>query len=164
MVTGLRQIWRRYHKTSSIGPKFKNFEEIRKYVETPRWSVTEFLEQGSGVTSRSLPSTSIIERLLRLSGLPVQNIEEYREILGKQLMFLDKLETLDVCKEIDPKHARLMVRENKALGYEELMQLAQDQHQDEKLGETSGSWEGVKFANESKQGFYVLHEALMKRQ
>ncbi|SCV01025.1 LANO_0F09780g1_1 [Lachancea nothofagi CBS 11611] len=149
---------------SAIGPRFRDMTEIKKYVESPKWAVEEFLKQDDKEQIQHLPSEETVKRLLKLSGLPLENFDSIRNQLGRQLLFLDKLMTLDVDENIDPNHARILERHPQPLRYEELFRLAHNQRQEKSLGETDGSWESIKLATQSENGFYVLREALMKRE
>ncbi|CEP60587.1 glutamyl-tRNA(Gln) amidotransferase subunit F LALA0_S01e14312g [Lachancea lanzarotensis] len=154
-------LFTRSYRRSSIGPKFKDLAEIKQYVATPQWSINEFMEQDTNV--QELPSVEMVERLLKLSGLPLQDAESLRSKLGHQLVFLDKLLTLDVKEDTDPKNARILPRSFKPLEFEDLVNAAENQIQDVSLGERSGSWESVKLANKKQDGFFVLRESLLKR-
>ncbi|SCU84955.1 LAFA_0D13036g1_1 [Lachancea sp. 'fantastica'] len=161
MRTKFGTLFYRTYRRSSVGPKFKSLAEIKQYVATPQWSIGEFMEQDKNV--QELPSLEMVERLLKLSGLPLQDAESLRSKLGHQLMFLNKLLTLDVKEDTDPKNARILPRYSRSLEFEDLDNAVKTQVQDQTLGEKSGSWESVKLAHENRDGFYVLRETLMKR-
>ncbi|SCV04315.1 LAME_0H17480g1_1 [Lachancea meyersii CBS 8951] len=154
-------ISKRGYRRSTVGPQFRDLAEIKKYVATPQWSIGDFMEQDTNV--QELPSVETVERLLKLSGLLPKDVESLRRKLGHQLVFLDKLVTLDVNEKTDPKNARLLPRNPKPLEYDDLIHAAQNQVKDASLGEISGSWDSVELAKNSKDGFYVLRKAFMKR-
>ncbi|CAR23277.1 glutamyl-tRNA(Gln) amidotransferase subunit F [Lachancea thermotolerans CBS 6340] len=146
-----------------IGPRLKNLDEIKEYLGKPTWSVEKYLQSSSNGETQP-PSRETVEKLLKLSGLPNENVEMFQATLGKQLAFINKVQSLPVDESLDPSHARIIDRNSEALDYESLSCSVEQQEteKDSKMGEVGGSWDGTGLAAISENGFYVLREGLLK--
>ncbi|CUS23592.1 LAQU0S10e03994g1_1 [Lachancea quebecensis] len=146
-----------------VGPRLKSLAEIKDYVGKPTWSVEEYL-QTSSTSKAQPPSRKDVEKLLKLSGLPNENVEVFQATLGKQLAFINKVQSLPVDESLDPSHARIIDRNPEALDYESLSHSVgqQEAQKDKEIGEVGGSWDSTGLAAISENGFYVLREGLLK--
>ena len=141
-------------------------DQIKNYISKPVWSVHEYLGTNVREGKLELPSVDVVKKLLRLSGLPLEGakIEEIQLRLAKQLSFINKLHNIPVEGEKHTKEydARLMQRETRQLSYAKLLEGIKYQKQDAELGEVSGSWKPTGLAVESKNGYFVVKEGLLK--
>lgn len=151
---------------AKIGKKFENMHQIKNYISKPVWSVHEYLDTNVREGKLELPPVDAVKKLLRLSGLPLEGakIEEIQLRLAKQLSFINKLHNIPVEREEHTKEydARLMQRETTQLSYAKLLEGIKYQKQDAELGEVSGSWKPTGLAVESKNGYFVVKEGLLK--
>lgn len=147
---------------ASIGPKFQTKEQVKEYLSKASWSIEDYLPKNSA-TEEQLPPKETVERLLKLSGLPSQDISEMQRRLANQLAFIDILHDLPVPDGTDASNARSVPRTGKPISYDQLLELSENEtDKDESLGERSGSWESTKLSQISKNGYFVVREGLMK--
>lgn len=161
MRLGTRQYGQKV--SARVGPKFRNLTEIKDYLARPCWSVAENIQISSKEGMRIVPKATV-EKLLKLSGLPIKDVEGFQQKLGRQLAFIDQLQSLPVGENVDPSHARMMKREPVPLEFDQLMEsiLQQDLQKSKDLGETENSWKCTDLAAIKENGFYVLREGLLK--
>ncbi|EJS43684.1 YGR102C [Saccharomyces arboricola H-6] len=149
-----------------IGKKFENMDQIRDYLSEHVWSVHEYLGTNLGEENLELPPVDFVKRLLRLSGLPLEgaDIEGIQMRLAKQLSFINRMHNIPVAGKESMKEydARLVQRETAQLSYENLLEAIACQEQDAEIGEVSGSWKATELAAESKNGYFVVKEGLLK--
>ncbi|SCV03097.1 LAMI_0H05446g1_1 [Lachancea mirantina] len=145
-----------------VGPKLDNLEDVKNSFAYPTWDIKQYIASGEDI-ERQKPSEEVITKLLKLSGLPLQNLDEFREKLGEQLAFLNKLHGVEVEEDVDASHARLVERCTEPIGFGSLVQkLEVEQKKDVNLGEISGSWNCVGNADIEKDGFFVLRNESAK--
>ncbi|CAI4063504.1 hypothetical protein SUVZ_07G3370 [Saccharomyces uvarum] len=151
---------------AKIGKKFENMGQIKDYLSEPVWSVHEYLGTNVEESALKLPPVKLVKKLLRLSGLPLEgaDIEGIQMQLAKQLSFVNRLHDIPVedGTGVEEYGARLMPRKTTLLNYKMLLEAVKHQKQDADIGEVSGSWTATGLAAESKNGYFVVREGLLK--
>ncbi|SMN17971.1 similar to Torulaspora delbrueckii TDEL_0F03290 hypothetical protein [Maudiozyma saulgeensis] len=146
-----------YSSQVTVGQKFKSLEEIKQFMESPSWSLKEFLTEPD--SSDNLPSPATVKKLLRLSGFSVENanIKKIQQILGKQLLLLQSLQEAPLDDEtVDTMFARIMPRVPKPLDYKALLSKIKEQKDNKYEDELSGSWNSTGNTEKSKNGYFVV--------
>lgn len=158
----LRNICRLYNsQTPKIGKKFTSSEEVDKFLQKVTWSIQDYVPYQ--VDKGKYPSKESIEKLMRISGLPLCDIEEVQERLAKQLSFIDHLHGLPVEEGIDPNQARILERNPPSIDYETLIGGIEGQQQDASIGEVSGSWDSTQHAKLTNDKYFVLRESMLTK-
>ncbi|QID85166.1 glutamyl-tRNA(Gln) amidotransferase subunit F [Saccharomyces pastorianus] len=151
---------------AKIGKKFETMDQIKAYLSEPVWSVHEYLGTNVEENTLRLPPVELVKKLLRLSGLPLEgaDIEAIQMQLAKQLSFVNRLHNIPVedRTSVEGYDARLMPRQTTKLNYRMLLDAVKHQKQDADIGEVSGSWTATGLAAESKNGYFVVREGLLK--
>lgn len=145
---------------STIGPKFTSDKEVEEFLSKSTWDVREYVP--SSVDEKLIPSEETVVRLLKISGLPIRNIDQIQIRLANQLSFINRLHNLPVDENINPNHARIIERNPTPLDYEGLIKGIASQQKSDSLGEISGSWDPTKTAAVKRDGFFILREGLLK--
>lgn len=147
----------------SVGTRFKSMEEIRQYLNTPSWSLEEYLKSDSSsetvTDEQKLPSVNTVKKLLKLSGFDSENanIPDIQQRLAKQLIFLENLQRapLDDDSSNNTAFARVQPRTTKPLNYKDLLQKIEDQKNNKFEDEVSGSWDPLINTTKSKNGYFL---------
>ncbi|CDO93941.1 unnamed protein product [Kluyveromyces dobzhanskii CBS 2104] len=145
---------------SSIGPKFTSDKEVEEFLGKSTWNVRDYVP--TSVDQKLIPSEETVVKLLKISGLPIENIDQIQVRLANQLSFINRLHSLPVDEDINPNHARIIERNPKGLDYKSLMDRVKNQEKSQALGELSGSWDSTKSAAVKLHGFFILKEGLLK--
>lgn len=83
---------------STIGPKFTSDKEVEEFLSKSTWDVREYVP--SSVDEKLIPSEETVVRLLKISGLPIKNIDQIQIRLANQLSFINRLHNLPVDENI----------------------------------------------------------------
>lgn len=151
-----------YRRTGVVGPKFENIHQVEAYLSKSFWTIEDLLPRYD-ITKENIPSEETVKSLLKLSGLPMQNLKDMQLKLANQLSFINTLHNLPVDETIDANHARIMIRHPKPLSFNDIeMATSKEMQKDESLGEVSGSWDTVECSKIHENGFFVVREGLIR--
>lgn len=147
----------------SVGTKFTSMKEIKEYLDTPSWSLLEYLRNDTNseeiTDEQKLPSVTSVKKLLKLSGFDSEGVDipQIQQRLAKQLIFLENLQRVPLGDSSDnTAFARIQPRTIKQLNYKGLLQKIEDQKNNKFEDEVSGSWDPLTNSAKSKNGYFVV--------
>ncbi|CCH60066.1 hypothetical protein TBLA_0C02570 [Henningerozyma blattae CBS 6284] len=151
-----------YSSNTKIGTKFNDIGEIKSLISQDERPLAEYLKENTSTQPNQQISDDLINKLLRLSGLPYsENVDKtaIQEKLQEQLKFIGQIKEYNL-NDSNPNEqfARLLPRKTKELTYEDIMNKIKNQKQDPSLGETQNSWVPTEFAEKKVDNFYITEK------
>ncbi|GMM32048.1 glutamyl-tRNA(Gln) amidotransferase subunit F [Martiniozyma asiatica (nom. inval.)] len=152
--------------SASVGPKFKDFNTLKTFLNSPTWSTRSLLPSLS--TREHHVPDQVIDNVLSLSGLSKNiSIEERDKIklsLGDQLHFLSSLSEASVKDSENSKKIYRLVDDNNDdyLTFEQLIEQVGKLEPDITKGEVESSWKPTSLARHVEDEYYVVNEGLIK--
>ncbi|KAG0667740.1 glutamyl-tRNA(Gln) amidotransferase subunit F [Maudiozyma exigua] len=147
----------------SVGSKFTSMKEIKEYLDTPSWSLLEYLRNDTNTEEitdeQKLPSVASVKKLLKLSGFDSEGVDipQIQQRLAKQLIFLQNLQRAPLDDSCDnTAFARIQPRTTKPINYKDLLQKIEDQKNNKFEDEVSGYWNPLANNIKSKNGYFIV--------